>query len=139
MSRVEGLITGWLAGCCIERKAWMALTSESYPESAIVLPLAAIRQAASHLEYWVSCKLQNYKICTFRTFNWNLTLSHLSHKSDMPSTEGTANFIPYLCWEILTSGVTSHPLRFTVNLGFIRSCASSCDLYDVNDKSLSTK
>ena len=67
MSRVEGLITGWLAGCCIERKAWMALTSESYPESAIVLPLAAIRQAASHLEYWVSWNDLKYKLLVVRS------------------------------------------------------------------------
>ena len=51
ISMVLGLMTGAEAGCCMERKAWIDLTSESYPESAIVLPLAASLNAAIHRAY----------------------------------------------------------------------------------------
>ena len=57
MSKVAGLIAGWLAGCCIDKKAMMDLTSASYPESAMVFPFAANLDAANHLAYWISCKI----------------------------------------------------------------------------------
>ena len=46
-----GAIAGLSDGCCIFKKAWIDLTSESYELSAIVLPFDASLQAAIHLAY----------------------------------------------------------------------------------------
>ena len=50
------LMTGVWAGCCMDRKALMEATSDSYELSAIVFPLEASRHAAIHLAYCSSCR-----------------------------------------------------------------------------------
>ena len=74
------------------------MTSESYPESAMDFPLAAILQAAIHLAY---CDSE----------------LHLSHISVMPSAEGISSLIWYFRWDRLMSGVTSQPFKFTWKYG----------------------
>ena len=49
--------------------------------------------------------------------DFQLTDSHLSHKSDMPSADGTASLMPYFLLAMLTSGVTSQPFKLTVKEG----------------------
>lgn len=69
MSSEEGLMAGAGAGFCMARKAKIELTSASYDASAIVLPLAARRQAAIHLAYWASCYNKARRMCPTVVFD----------------------------------------------------------------------
>ncbi len=46
-----------------------------------------------------------------------ITVSHLIHKSDIPSGEGMASRIAYFWCAILTHGVTSQPFKLTDKVG----------------------
>merc|ERR1712107_911580 len=89
-----GLMAGADAGDCMDRNAFIELTSISKLESAKVFPLAASLLAASQLAY--CCSPLN-----------------LRYISDMPSAEGTSNFSSYLLADRFTMGVTSQPLSGT--------------------------
>ena len=54
----------------------------------------------------------------------NLTLSHLTHKSDIPSVEGTDILIPYFPEPMWMSGVISQPFKLTLIDGLCPRSAS---------------
>ena len=61
----------------------------------------------------------------------NLTLSHLTHKSDIPSVEGTDILIPYFPEPMWMSGVISQPFKLTLIDGL---CPRSASLMKKGEK-----